>query len=93
MSWDLVRDIAVFTLIGGGVGWMFYTLLAMGFQSSTGDPVSKPLRFMLLYLLRFALAGTVFWLVARQGAAPLLSSLAGFTLARLGLLHHSPPSA
>jgi hypothetical protein len=31
-------------------------------------------------ILRLALAGVTFWLIARYGAAPLLASLAGFTL-------------
>ncbi len=39
--------------------------------------------FAASFVLRALLAGAVFWLVARHGAAALVSSLAGFVLARV----------
>lgn len=41
-----------------------------------------PSRVVPLHLLRFAVTVGVFWLVAHQGALPLLLALAGFLIAR-----------
>lgn len=40
-----------------------------------------------LYFGRLAAAVVAFWLIAQQGALPLLSALAGFMIARFGVQH------
>jgi F1F0 ATPase subunit 2 len=46
-------------------------------------------RARVAHLLRLAVVGAIFWLLARWGAGPLLSAFAGFVIARVYLVRRA----
>jgi len=77
MNW---LSAAVFAVAGIIVGILYFALLYRSvrlYASSAGLARVAP-----LHLLRGALAVSFFWIVAQQGAVPLLAALAGFLIAR-----------
>ncbi|SMF81291.1 N-ATPase, AtpR subunit [Tistlia consotensis] len=67
--------------LGGLVGWAFFASLRRVAELYLGGGGAG--RALALQLGRLALAGVLFWLAARQGAAPLGALFLGFLLARL----------
>lgn len=73
---------AFFVTTGAAAGALYFLLLYRTVQlHAAGATVA---RILPLYLLRAAGALAVFWLIAREGAIPLLLALAGFLVARYG---------
>lgn len=71
---------AAFTAIGAVVGALYFLILYRTVQLHiAGAAVARVLP---LYVLRAAGAVAVFWLIAREGAVPLLLALGGFVVAR-----------
>lgn len=71
---------ASFTAIGAVVGALYFLILYRTVQMHiSGAAVAHVLP---LYVLRVAGAAAVFWLIAQEGAVPLLLALTGFVIAR-----------
>jgi len=71
---------AFFVTTGAAAGALYFLLLYRTVQlHAAGAAVGRVLP---LYLLRAVGALAVFWLIAREGAIPLLLALAGFLVAR-----------
>lgn len=72
--------IGLYLAVGGAVGAVYFVLLLRTvrlFSSHAAVSLILP-----LYFLRIAGAVLAFWLVAQQGAVPLLTALLGFLGAR-----------
>ena len=80
-------DIAMglgFAVVGGGVGWAYFSILRRSVEERAGRPSGA--RFALLALARMAIFATclapAFWL----GTAPVIGYMAGFVVARTVLV-------
>lgn len=74
-------DMAIGLAIGLSLGLAYFLLLQRSAKDLAADGnVAAALGFM---TVRLALAAGIFWFVAKLGALPLLSCLAGFLVARL----------
>jgi len=71
---------ALFPAIGGIVGAVYFVLLRKTARLHAARAATA--RIVPLYILRIFTAVIAFWIVAQQGALPLLLSLAGFLAAR-----------
>lgn len=78
-------DMAFYLALGAALGAGYFALLhrAVRLYAAKGAAEGSAARFLAFYVLRFAAAGLVFYLVVQQGALPLLLALLGFLLARL----------
>jgi F1F0 ATPase subunit 2 len=74
-------SLAVFLVSGAALGAAYFLLLHRAVRLHAAS--AGALRIMPLHVLRAALAVAAFWIVAQQGALPLLLTLLGFLLARL----------
>jgi F1F0 ATPase subunit 2 len=74
-------EIALYLGIGAVLGAVYFVLLHHSVRRYVAG--APPLRVVSVFLLRFAAAGVAFWLLAQQGAAPLLLAMLGFLAARL----------
>lgn len=83
MSLGEALGIALYAIAGGLAGTVYFGLLALMLRR-WGSEV-KPLHLLGLFLVRFAGAAIVFWLIAQQGTVPVISALAGFLLARFAV--------
>ena len=72
--------IIAYVIVGMMLGGMFFALL-MGNVRMLTEQTASLWPFM-LYATRFGLAIGGFWLVAQQGAVPLVSCLIGFLFGR-----------
>ena len=93
----VLGDLAFYLALGAALGAGYFALLrravrlyagrgtAQGTALGTaeGTVEGTAVRFLAFYVLRFAGAGLVFYLVVQQGALPLLMALLGFLLARI----------
>lgn len=73
-------DVAVYVTAGAFVGAVYFLLLLWTVNVYTGQVVAIPVSS--LYVVRIAMAVAAFWMIAQQGAAPLLFALLGFLIAR-----------
>jgi F1F0 ATPase subunit 2 len=73
-------EYAFFAGIGAVTGALYFLILYRTVRLYSGGAAVA--RVLPLYLLRAAGAIAVFWMVAREGAIPLLLALAGFLVAR-----------
>jgi len=76
-------EMVLYLAAGGVLGAVYFTLLVRTVRLYTAQVAAS--RIIPLHLLRIALAVLAFWLIAQQGAWPLLAALAGFLLARLAV--------
>jgi F1F0 ATPase subunit 2 len=74
-------ELALYFAAGAVLGAAYFALLHWTVRLLTSQTASMPV--IALYLLRFAAAALVFWIIAQHGAAPLLSALLGFLVARM----------
>ncbi|MFT5182096.1 MAG: F1F0 ATPase subunit 2 [Alphaproteobacteria bacterium] len=74
-------DSAAYLAAGAALGAAYFALLYRT-VCLHGAQVSA-LKTVLLFMLRLGAAVIVFWVIAQQGAAPLLWSALGFFLSRL----------
>lgn len=81
MSWISPADAASYLAAGMALGATYFYLLArtVGLHASQAAAT----RIISLYLLRLAAAVSAFWVIAQQGAAPILLALLGFLIARI----------
>lgn len=73
--------IVIFLPAGAALGAAYFALLRLSLPGSEGAGIAAV--FLPLLLARVALAVGVFWIIAQQGALPLLIALLGFLLARI----------
>ena len=73
-------DVAVYVAAGAFVGAVYFLLLLWTVNVYTRQVVAVPVSS--LYVARVAMAVSAFWMIAQQGAAPLLFALLGFLIAR-----------
>ena len=74
-------DLILYLAAGAALGAFYFTLLRRTVRlHAAGASVRSVLP---LYILRLAAAVAGFWLIAQEGAWPLLLALAGFVIARL----------
>jgi F1F0 ATPase subunit 2 len=73
-------EYAFFAGIGAVTGALYFLILYRTVQMHAAGAAIA--RVFPLYLLRAAGAIAVFWMIAREGAVPLLLALAGFLVAR-----------
>jgi F1F0 ATPase subunit 2 len=71
---------APFLAAGAAVGALYFLMLYQTVRQHAEGGAA--LLIVPLYILRLAAAALFFWVMARQGAVPLLFALAGFLLAR-----------
>lgn len=81
MTWTDPTDIALYLAAGGAVGTVYFISLLWTVRLHASQAAAS--RIIPLYLLRLAIAVLAFWLIAQQGALPLLLALLGFLLARV----------
>lgn len=73
-------EFVLYLAAGATLGAAYFTMLFWTVRLYTSQ--ARTLRVLPLYVLRLAAAATVFWLIAQQGAVPLLAALLGFLMAR-----------
>lgn len=74
-------EAVLFLTLGAALGSAYFLLLLRTVRLHVAQ--EKASRILPLYLLRLVAAGVAFWLIAQQGALPLLLALLGFLVARL----------
>jgi F1F0 ATPase subunit 2 len=73
--------LALYPLAGVALGALYFILVH---RTARLHAAAGPAwRIIALYTVRFVLAIAAFWLIAQQGALPLLLTLAGFIVARM----------
>ncbi len=77
---------ASYAASGALIGMAYFAALAWNVRLYTGRGAGR--KALLLHLLRLAVAVAAFTLCARQGAAPMLASFAGFLAIRTILVNH-----
>lgn len=80
MNWTDTADIALYLTAGAGLGAVYFYLLSRAVRQHATRGIT--FRIIPLYLLRIAAAAVAFWMIAQQGALPLLLALLGFLAAR-----------
>ena len=81
MNWPNLPDLATYLAMGVALGAIYFLLLFRAVRLHASQAAAT--RIVPLYVLRFAVAISAFWVIAQQGAAPLLLGLLGFLIARL----------
>lgn len=80
MSWINPTEAALYLTAGGVLGALYFLLLLRTARLHASQATA--IRIVPLYLMRFAAAASAFWIIAQQGAVPLLFALLGFLVAR-----------
>lgn len=75
-----VVSLLLYLAAGAALGALYFAALYLSVSLFTAK--AGAVRVLPLFLIRFAAAGGALWLVAQQGAVPLLLALAGFLFAR-----------
>ncbi len=81
MSWISPTDVVLYLMAGAALGAVYFALLLRTVRLHASQAAAIyiiPLNFM-----RLAVALAAFWIIAQQGALPLLLTLLGFLIARL----------
>ena len=81
MSWLSPIDVALYLTAGAALGAIYFVLLLRAVRLHASQAAG--ICIVPLYLVRFAAAVSAFWIIAQQGALPLLLTLLGFLIARL----------
>ncbi len=81
MSWISPTDVVLYLTAGATLGAVYFVLLLRTVRLHTSQAAA--IRIIPLYFMRLAAAVSAFWIIAQQGALPLLLALLGFLIARL----------
>lgn len=81
MNWNGPTDIALYLTSGMALGALYFLLLAWTVRLHASKAAAT--RIISFYFVRFAVAISTFWIIAQQGASPLLLALLGFLFARV----------
>lgn len=82
----VVVRMAAYGAVGALIGTAYFAALAWNVRLYTGHGAGR--NALVLHLSRLAVAVAAFTLCARQGAAPMLASFAGFLAIRTILVNH-----
>jgi len=82
----VIVRMAAYGALGALIGTAYFAALAWNVRLYTGQGAGG--NALLLHLARLAVAVAAFTLCARQGAAPLLASFAGFMAIRIISVNH-----
>jgi F1F0 ATPase subunit 2 len=85
MSWISPTDVALYLTAGVALGAAYFVLLLRTVRLHASQAAA--IRIIPLYFVRFAAAVSAFWIIAQQGAFPLLLALLGFLIARIVIQH------
>ena len=88
MTEAVVLRIAPYVVLGALIGAAYFAALAWNVRLYAGQGAGW--QALLFHLARLALAVAAFTLCARQGAAPLLASFAGFLALRMIAVNRYP---
>lgn len=80
MSWISPIDIALYLAEGAALGAAYFALLLRTVRLHAAQATA--IRIIPLYIVRIAAAAGGFWVIAQQGALPLLLALSGLLAAR-----------
>lgn len=83
MNWMYAMDVALYVAIGAVLGAVHFALLLRTVRMHASH--AAVVRVIPLYALRFGATVLGFWVVAQQGALPLLYALLGFMAARFAV--------
>jgi len=83
MSWLSPTDIVLYLTAGAALGAFYFVLLLQAVRLYAAQAAA--IRIIPLHIMRFAAAVWAFWVIAQQGALPLLLSLLGFLIARIAI--------
>lgn len=83
MSWMNVYDAGLYAAAGMMLGAIYFLLLGRTIRMHASG--MNAFRVIPLYGLRVAGAVAGFWMIAQQGALPLLAALMGFVVARVAV--------
>ena len=81
MTWLDPAHVAAYLAAGAALGATYFFLLFQTVRLHASRAAA--IRIVPLYVLRFAVAVLAFWVIAQQGAAPLVLALLGFLIARV----------
>ena len=81
MSWLDLAEAVPYLAVGLVLGAMYFLLLLRAVRLLVSQAAAT--RTVPLHMARLAGAVAVFWVIAQQGAVPLLSALLGFLIARV----------
>lgn len=81
MSWISPTDAVLYLTAGAALGAGYFILLLQTVRLHASQAAA--IRVIPLYFVRFAAVVSAFWIIAQQGALPLLLTLLGFLIARL----------
>jgi len=82
----IVLRMAPYAALGGLIGVIYFVALAWNVRLYAGHGAGW--RALIFHLSRLAVAVVAFTLCAKQGAAPLLASFAGFLATRAVSINH-----
>lgn len=85
MSGMAPTDFALYAAVGLALGTVYFVLLSHTVRLHLAN--ASAFRIVSGYVARLGAAVAVFWVVAQQGALPLLLTLAGFLAARFAVRH------
>jgi F1F0 ATPase subunit 2 len=80
MSWINPTEAALYLTAGAVLGSAYFLLLLRTVRLHASQAAA--ITIIGVYFMRFAAAVSVFWVIAQQGALPLLLALLGFLIAR-----------
>lgn len=83
MSGIAATEIALYVAVGLALGAAYFVLLSHTVRLHVANAPTA--RIVPGYVVRLGAAVAVFWVVAQQGALPLLLTLAGFLAARFAV--------
>ena len=78
-------DVALYLTVGAALGGVYFLLLFRAVRLHASQVAA--IRIIPLYIMRIAAAAVTFWIIAQQGALPLLFALLGFLIARFVIQH------
>jgi F1F0 ATPase subunit 2 len=81
MNWMAPIDVVLYPTAGAALGTVYFVLLLRTVHLHAAQVMT--IYIIPLYLLRFGMVASAFWIIAQQGALPLLLTLLGFLIARL----------
>jgi F1F0 ATPase subunit 2 len=81
MSWPSQIEVALYLTTGAALGAVYFVLLLRTVRLHASQAAA--IRIIPLHIMRFSTAVSAFWIIAQQGALPLLLALLGFQIARL----------
>ena len=80
MNWTITTDVVLYLTAGAILGAFYFGLLLWTIRLHASQ--TTVIHIIPLYFVRLAAAVFAFWIIAQQGALPLLLALLGFLISR-----------